>query len=81
MRQEMVLPKRCFKCGNVFDLSYDFKEGEEPGFLTKKEGKQVPKEFLCYYCRDKDKATTPFSKESEGNSNWLNEDILKDEEH
>jgi len=76
MNQELVLPKRCLKCGNVFDLSYDFVEGEEPGFLTKK-GKETPKELLCYYCRENE-----IPKEGNGVENEIGclEDNILDEE-
>lgn len=76
----MVLPKRCFNCGNVFDLSYDFKEGEEPGFLVNSKGKEIPKEFLCYYCRDKEKDISS-SSGSEENLNFLSDDLLNEEDY
>jgi len=75
----MVIPKRCMECGNVFDLSYDFVEGEEPSFLNKR-AKETPKEFLCYYCREKEDGEEGKNAEEEKKA-WLNDDILKEEEY
>ena len=80
MNQELVLPKRCLLCGNVFDLSYDFVEGEEPGFMAGK-GKQAPRELLCYYCREKQDKPEEKEKNVENEIGFLDEDILDDEDY
>jgi DNA-directed RNA polymerase subunit N (RpoN/RPB10) len=79
MIQELVVPKRCFKCGSVFDLGYDIaKEGME--FLENNE-KSDSKEFLCYYCRDKEEKIEKKEKLLGEDSHWLTEEILADEDY
>ena len=79
MNQQLVIPKRCFKCGSVFDLGYDIQE-EGVDFLEHG-GKVAPKEFLCYYCRDKEEKIEKKEKMLGEDSNWLTEEILADEEY
>jgi hypothetical protein len=79
MNQVMVVPKRCVKCGNVFDLGYDIAE-EGIEFLTEK-GKVNAKEFLCYYCRDKEDKIREKEKLFGEDSHWLTEEILADEDY
>lgn len=74
----MVIPKRCLKCGSVFDLSYDFIEGEEPSFMSKKVIEN-PSEFLCYYCRDQKESIRGEGKKEQ--MAWLTDEILTEEEY
>ena len=76
MEQHLVVPKRCFKCGNVFDLDYDI-EQEGLDFLNQKQS-SVPAEFFCYYCRDKpsENAELAINKDL-----MITEELLNDEEY
>lgn len=79
MNQLLAVPKRCLKCGSVFDLGYDIAE-EGIEFLERGE-KSTSKEFLCYYCRDKEEKIEKKEKLLGEDSHWLTEEILADEEY
>ena len=37
--QKLVMPQKCTRCGSVFDLQYDYDEGDFKG------------DFFCWKCR------------------------------
>jgi len=56
MRQQLMsaLPVRCKKCGELFDLSYDFEDVSQERFMQELiKLKKRPSAFFCWDCRSK----------------------------
>ena len=60
-------------------MGYDM--NEEEGFDVVGASKVAPKEFLCYYCRDKEDRIEKKEKLLGEDSHWLTEEILADEDY
>ena len=58
MEQQLVMPEKCIRCGEVFDLLYDMPRSEERAWLrdSGKGSKKVDTdELLCWDCREEGK--------------------------